>query len=174
MITTPYLIHANKTPQKGYQLSLDLNLVVATGKNWSIPSFWGFLLRYITSPILAIILGFAYPAFSTRRADPLQILWFSLGHLVMVFVAVGFIWPRYFNMFIPVEKRGEGHIPFKPNVAVAVVDVYSGRAIEEGDTAAGMRQRRSVEEKRTGKGNSDSEDGVAENKPADNRRTEVY
>lgn len=26
--------------EQGYQLSLDLNFVVARGKNWSMPFFW--------------------------------------------------------------------------------------------------------------------------------------
>lgn len=32
---------------------------------------------------------------------------------------------------MPVEKRGEGHIDFSPNVPIAVVDISQGRVVEE-------------------------------------------
>ncbi|CAI6338679.1 unnamed protein product [Periconia digitata] len=117
---------------QGCQLSLDLNIVVASGKNWKIPIFWGPLLRYISVPILTIILGFSYPTFHSKRMDPLQIIGFFIANLTMVFVAVGLIFPRFFHPWIPVEKRGEGHIPFSPNVRTAVVDVSVGRTVESG------------------------------------------
>ena len=54
----------------GNQLRRDLNVIVATGKNWSIPSLWAPLIRYISAPILFIIYSFAYPEFWTLRNDP--------------------------------------------------------------------------------------------------------
>ncbi|KAJ9612196.1 hypothetical protein H2200_003793 [Cladophialophora chaetospira] len=118
---------------QGYQLSLDLNLVIARGKNWSIPFFWGALLRYISVPILAIILGFAFPGFHSVRNDPLHILGFTAAAFTMFFVAIGFVFPRYFVPFIPVEKRGQGHIPYSPDIAVAVIDVAEGQTPPRAD-----------------------------------------
>ncbi|PVI07961.1 putative sodium/chloride dependent neurotransmitter transporter [Periconia macrospinosa] len=118
---------------QGCQLSFDLNIVVAAGNNWKIPIFWGPLLRYISVPILAIILGFSYPTFHSRRMDPLQTIGFFIANLTMLFVAIGFTFPRFFHPWVPVEKRGEGHIPFSPNVPTAVVDVSVGRVVEGGE-----------------------------------------
>ncbi|KAH7202948.1 hypothetical protein BKA60DRAFT_641062 [Fusarium oxysporum] len=59
------------------QLRRDLNIVVAGGKRWNIPVFWGFVLRYISAPILAIIVSFAFPLFYTKRNDPLHIFAFA-------------------------------------------------------------------------------------------------
>ncbi|KAF2022390.1 SNF-domain-containing protein [Aaosphaeria arxii CBS 175.79] len=117
---------------QGVQLRRDLNLSVAKGKNWKIPVFWGALLRYISAPILAIIFSFAYPLFLTNRRDPLHIFAFSFAHFVMVIIAVGFVLPRWFDVFIPVARRGEGKIDYAPNVSVGQ-DVV-GREVEDGRT----------------------------------------
>ncbi|KAG8409549.1 hypothetical protein J3459_017376 [Metarhizium acridum] len=37
---------------QGNQLTRDLNSVIATGKNWSVPFFWAPVIRYISCPIL--------------------------------------------------------------------------------------------------------------------------
>ncbi|ETN38323.1 uncharacterized protein HMPREF1541_06357 [Cyphellophora europaea CBS 101466] len=162
---------------QGYQLSLDLNLVIATGKNWSIPFFWGPLLRYVSAPILAIILGFAYPSFHAVRNDPLQILGFTVANFTMAFVAIGLVFPRYFIPFVPKEKRGMGHIPFKPDVSVAVVDVSMGRVIEEGGQRSNSFDA-PVAAKNDGHGakigGSDSDEGLAEKRAAAERGNEVY
>lgn len=74
-------------------------------------------------PILAIILSFAYPSFSAARHDPLQIVGFAVAHLVMLFVAVGFVLPRFWDPFVPVEIRGR-----EPGE----VGGGEGRVVEEG------------------------------------------
>ena len=45
----------------------------------------------------------------------------------MVFVAIGFSLPKFYDPFVPVEKRGEGHLGFAPNEAVAVVEAFQNR-----------------------------------------------
>ena len=126
----PLITPANK-PSQGCQLSKDLNLVVAAGNNWKIPIFWGPLLRYISVPILAIILSFSYPSFNALRHDPCQIVGFVVANLTMAFVAIGFILPRFYDSFVPMEKRGEGHLDFAPNEAIAVVDTHRSRVVED-------------------------------------------
>ena len=79
---------------------------------------WGPVLKYISAPILAIIFSFAYPSFHAVRNDPLQIFAFAIMHLVMVIIALGFILPRWFDVFIPVERRGEADVPTIPGVIV--------------------------------------------------------
>jgi len=75
-------------------------------------------------PILAIILSFSYPSFNALRHDPCQIVGFTVANMTMAFVAIGFILPRFYDSFVPMEKRGEGHIDFAPNEAIAVVDMH--------------------------------------------------
>lgn len=56
--------------------------------------------------------------------------------MTMLFVAIGWVLPRFYDPFVPVEKRGEGHLDFAPNEAVAVVDTQRGRV--EGDVFIGF------------------------------------
>ncbi|KAI0200764.1 hypothetical protein F4808DRAFT_151154 [Astrocystis sublimbata] len=92
----------------GNQLKRDLNCVVGVGNNWKIPSFLPVLLRYVSGPALAIIFSFAYPEFYTLRYDPLMITGFALAHVLLVMVLIGFIMPRYYNVFIPPSRQSEG------------------------------------------------------------------
>ncbi|KAI3402060.1 hypothetical protein diail_4034 [Diaporthe ilicicola] len=91
----------------GNQLRRDLNLVVGQGKNWKIPTFWPVLLRYISGPVLAIIFSFAYPEFYTLRYDPMMIAGFILAHLGLFLILLGFVVPRYYDVFIPTGRRDE-------------------------------------------------------------------
>ncbi|KAL4896134.1 hypothetical protein BDV59DRAFT_172131, partial [Aspergillus ambiguus] len=92
----------------GNQLRRDLNAVVGGGKNWKIPRFWPVLLRYASAPILAIIFSFAYPEFHTLRYDPLMITGFILAHLCLLAILLGLVMPRYYDVFIPPDRRAEG------------------------------------------------------------------
>lgn len=83
---------------------LDLNTVVARGKNWKIPFFWAPVLKYISAPILAIIVAFAYPDFHEVRNDPLNIFAFAVAHLTMLAVTVGLIFPRALRQIVPAER----------------------------------------------------------------------
>lgn len=105
---------------------------MATGKNWSIPFYWGFLIRYCSAPILAIVFSLGYPAFAAVRYDPLQIFGFIVGHLSMLIIAFGLVFPRMMDVFIPAERRGEGEIPFSPNLAVASAELSIGQRLEVG------------------------------------------
>jgi solute carrier family 6 (neurotransmitter transporter, GABA) member 1 len=81
--------------------------VVGHGKNWKIPVFWSVLLRYVSGPVLAIIFSFAYPEFYTLRYDPMMIAGFILAHLGLLLILLGFVMPRYYDVFIPVERRND-------------------------------------------------------------------
>ena len=61
------------------------------------------------------------------RHDPCHIVGFFVANLTMVFVAIGWLLPKFYDPFVPVEKRGEGHLEFAPNEAVAVVEVFRNR-----------------------------------------------
>ncbi|KAF7593750.1 hypothetical protein BBP40_010926 [Aspergillus hancockii] len=91
----------------GNQLRRDLNAIVGGGRNWNIPPFWPVLLRYISAPILAIIFSFAYPEFHTLRYDPMMIAGFILAHLCLLAILLGLVLPRYYDCFIPFDRRGE-------------------------------------------------------------------
>ncbi|KFA72432.1 hypothetical protein S40288_08034 [Stachybotrys chartarum IBT 40288] len=92
----------------GNQLRRDLNLIVGQGKNWEIPTAWSFILRYIAAPALSIVYSFSYPNFYQLRNDPLHVLGFGVGHVGLIIVAAGFIVPKWFDVFIPTGRRGEG------------------------------------------------------------------
>ncbi|KAK7416829.1 hypothetical protein QQZ08_011852 [Neonectria magnoliae] len=117
----------------GQQLRLDLNVIVGTGKNWTIPVVWGPLLRFISAPILAIIFGFSYPSFHALREDPLHILGFGVAHICLILIAVGVIMPRWFDVLIPPARRGEGKITYAPNVVQGSVEARQSDSVEVGE-----------------------------------------
>lgn len=93
---------------QGNQLRRDLNVIVGGGKNWKIPAFLPALLRYISGPILAIILSFAYPEFYTLRYDPMMVAGFILSHICLLLIIISFVMPRYYDALIPLHRRSEG------------------------------------------------------------------
>ncbi|CZS98469.1 related to sodium-and chloride-dependent GABA transporter 1 [Rhynchosporium graminicola] len=113
----------------GDMLRHDLNLIVGTGKNWKIPMIWAPTLRYIGAPILAIVYSFSYPAFFKVRNDPMHIFGFAVGHIALVIVGMGVMVPRWFDVFVPVERRDEGRIPYAPGLIGGTTDTNAtGRA----------------------------------------------
>jgi solute carrier family 6 (neurotransmitter transporter, GABA) member 1 len=118
----------------GNQLRRDLNIIVGSGKNWKIPTFLPVLLRYVSGPILAIVLSFAYPEFHRLRYDPLMILGFIVANIGMVIILAGFIMPRYYGLFLPPHRRDEGSEPTIPNEPKGQV---VARAIENPDIDGG-------------------------------------
>lgn len=92
----------------GNQLRRDLNVVVGGGKNWNIPWFFPFLLRYVSGPVLAIVLSFAFPEFHTLRYDPMMITGFILSIATLTVMIVGLVMPRYYDVFVPKHRRAEG------------------------------------------------------------------
>lgn len=118
----------------GNQLRRDLNVIVGQDKNWKIPAFLPFLLRYISGPVLAIIFSFAFPAFHTLRYDPMMITGFILSILTVVVILSGFVMPRYYDAFIPMGRRGEGT---EPTVANETKGELAGKPVREVVNAEG-------------------------------------
>ncbi|CZT45072.1 related to sodium-and chloride-dependent GABA transporter 1 [Rhynchosporium secalis] len=119
----------------GDMLRHDLNLIVGTGNNWEIPMIWAPTLRYIGAPILAIVYSFSYPAFFKVRNDPMHIFGFAVGHIALVIVGMGVMVPRWFDVFVPVERRDEGRIPYAPGLIGGTTDPNAtGRARLEADS----------------------------------------
>ncbi|EER44815.1 creatine transporter [Histoplasma capsulatum H143] len=113
----------------GNQLTRDLNIVVATGKNWRIPVYWGPVLKYISAPILAIIVGFAYPMFQKLRNDPLHIFAFSIANIVMLLVVLGLVVPRSLSVLLPADRRRKVE-HYAPGVTLPPVEIQTS-AVEE-------------------------------------------
>jgi len=134
---------------QGNQLRRDLNVIVGTGRNWNIPTFWPVLLRYISAPILAIIFGFAYPAFYQLRYDPLHIVGFTVAHFVLIIITLGFILPRWYDVFIPFHRREDGDQPTLPNVTKGNLDGESDQTLEPGMDSG------SSDQEKVGKNNSE-------------------
>lgn len=53
-------------------------------------------------------------------------------HLVMVVIAVGFVVPRWFDVFIPAVRQGEGDLPYAPNVTLGKGELDFSRNTENG------------------------------------------
>jgi solute carrier family 6 GABA transporter-like protein 1 len=123
-----YLISFSRLTKhvQGNQIRRDLNVIVGQGENWSIPAFLPFLLRYISGPVLAIIFSFAFPEFHTLRYDPMMITGFILSILTIIVVLTGFVMPRYYDAFIPIERRGEGT---EPTVAMETKGEVAGMPV---------------------------------------------
>ncbi|KAI9371047.1 hypothetical protein BJX61DRAFT_512789 [Aspergillus egyptiacus] len=94
----------------GNQIRRDLNTIIGGENNWRIPSFHPVLLRYVCAPVLCIIFSFAYPEFHTLRYDPLMITGFILAHLILLAILLGFVMPRYYDVFIPPDRVNEGEV----------------------------------------------------------------
>jgi solute carrier family 6 GABA transporter-like protein 1 len=103
-------------------------VIVGQGKNWKIPPFMPFLLRYISGPVLAIIFSFAFPEFHTLRYDPMMIAGFILSILTIVVILAGCVMPRYYDAFIPIERRGEGT---EPTTAMDIKGEVSGMTMSQ-------------------------------------------
>ncbi|CAJ0550548.1 Ff.00g104780.m01.CDS01 [Fusarium sp. VM40] len=132
----------------GQQLRRDLNVIVATGKNWSIPAFWPILLRFLSAPVLAIIYGFAYPAFYELRDDPLHILGFGLAHICLILIGLGVLLPRWYNTIIPPDRREEGKLPYAPNVLLDGEEPRRSDSMEAAEGPEGSEGGESEEKKR--------------------------
>jgi solute carrier family 6 GABA transporter-like protein 1 len=105
-----------------------LNVIVGQGKNWKIPAFMPFLLRYLSGPVLAIIFSFAFPEFHTLRYDPMMIAGFILSIITIIVVLLGLVMPRYYDAFIPTHRRVEGT---EPTVAMETKGELAGKPIAE-------------------------------------------
>ncbi|KAF2452336.1 putative sodium/chloride dependent neurotransmitter transporter [Lineolata rhizophorae] len=115
---------------QGNQLRHDLNVIVGAGKNWNIPNWWAPILRYIAAPILAIVFSFAYPEFYTLRDDPVYIFGFIIAHFGILLVGIGFILPKWFDVFVPAERRNEGYKTYAPNVLMGTIEAESDDRLE--------------------------------------------
>ena len=79
-------------------------------------------MKYVSGPILAIVYSFSYPDFInpgsplSGKTNPLHIMGFGVGHIVLLIFLGGFMVPRWFDVFIPPSRRNEGHIPYAPMV----------------------------------------------------------
>ncbi|RVX67809.1 hypothetical protein B0A52_07737 [Exophiala mesophila] len=129
----------------GNQLTRDLNVTVAINNNWPLPSFWTPVLRYVSAPILAILTSFAYPTFGSVMNDPLHIFGFCVGHIVMLLVVVGLVIPRWFDVFLPDNRKYEGDLPYAPSVLVGTGDMHIGRREEEGSEDTNDKARADID-----------------------------
>jgi hypothetical protein len=52
----------------------------------------------------------------------------------MLFIAIGWLMPKFYDPFVPVEVRGRGDFDFAPNESIAVVEARSDRVGVDGVT----------------------------------------
>lgn len=94
----------------------------------------------MSAPILSIVYGFSYGAFYELRYDPLHILGFIAGHVALLLIFAGLLLPRWFDVFIPPQRRAEGNIDngaFAPAMEelVADDDAESARKVDSGNNS---------------------------------------
>lgn len=123
------------TKKQGHQLTKDLNVIVARGKNLALPVFWAPLLRYVSGPILAIVFGFSYPTFHGKQMDPLHIFGFMTAHVVLVLCGLGLVVPRWFSVLIPAKRRKDGKHAYAPSVTFDPDATENQARLEGGDTS---------------------------------------
>jgi len=102
------------------------------GNNWNIPVIWAPTLRYISAPILVIVFSFSYPDFYQSRMDPLHILGFTISHVALIMVGVGYILPAWFDPIVPEHRKLEGDMPTAPGVNNSVVEAQMDDLVESG------------------------------------------
>ena len=107
-----------------------------------LTDFSASLHRYISSPILFIVYSFAYPEFWTLRNDPVYVFGFILAHICLVAMVVSVIAPRFFDVFVPVDRRDDGVREYAPNVTEGLLDA---EAIERSESGSGDEKRSSSE-----------------------------
>jgi solute carrier family 6 GABA transporter-like protein 1 len=59
---------------------------------------------------------------------------FGVGHIVLLLFLGGFMVPRWFDVFIPPNRRNEGHIPYAPMVTQNPEDMNQGVESGQGET----------------------------------------
>ncbi|KAJ4333358.1 hypothetical protein N0V87_007649 [Didymella glomerata] len=125
----------------GNQLSRDLNVVIGVGKNWNVPMIWAPVMKYISGPILAIVLSFAYPNFKNNHMyDPIMIYGFSINHVVVQMIVFGFVIPSWFNWIIPSEKVSLGDKPVAPMETLDSSQDVTHAVTEEGQLGHSNRE----------------------------------
>lgn len=105
------------------------------GKNWSLPFIWAPLLRYVTGPILAIILSLAYPSFETLSNDPLHVMGFIVGHFLLVWCVAGFFMPKWLDVFIIPERRDDWKQPLAPGIRRDTTEGQIADVMETGSSS---------------------------------------
>lgn len=58
----------------------------------------------------------AYADFQNYSKDPMYIVGIIAGHFLLILVAAGFIVPKWFNWFIPIERFDDGKLPYAPGI----------------------------------------------------------
>ncbi|KAL9022169.1 MAG: hypothetical protein Q9185_000569 [Variospora sp. 1 TL-2023] len=136
----------------GNQLRRDLNVIVATGKNWSIPMLWSPLVRYISAPVLFIVYSLSYPEFWTLRNDPVYVFGFILAHFCLVFAVVSLVLPKYFDVFVPMHRLDDGKRLAAPGVNANILEAEINDSAETGSSRSPPLDRSSPANKSLGVG----------------------
>ncbi|KAL8748358.1 MAG: hypothetical protein Q9184_007363 [Pyrenodesmia sp. 2 TL-2023] len=131
----------------GNQLRRDLNVVVATGKNWNIPVFWSPLIRYISAPILFIVYSLSYPEFWTLRNDPVYVFGFILAHFCLIFAVVSLVLPRYYDVFVPKHRLDDGKRVAAPCVLENLLEAEVDDSAETGSSGSPLPDKPSFVDK---------------------------
>jgi len=90
------------------------------------------MLRYVSGPILAIIFSLAYPTFEEVMNDPLHIVGFFVAHCLLLWIVIGFIFPRWYDIFIKHERREDWKQPYAPNI---LRDTTDGQEADNNEAA---------------------------------------
>ncbi|CAM1510875.1 Fc.00g083880.m01.CDS01 [Cosmosporella sp. VM-42] len=84
--------------------------------------------------------GFSYPSIYKLRQDPLHILGFGVAHICLLIIGFGIIAPRWLDILIPSKRRGEGKIPYAPNLVLGTEDYQQSDSAENGTSEVGASE----------------------------------
>lgn len=84
---------------------------------------------------------------------------FAVGHVVLLLFLGGFMVPRWFDVFIPPNRRNEGHIPYAPMVTQNPDDMNQGVESGQGETDGEVMMKQTSPD--SGSLTADAKDGSA-------------
>lgn len=103
------------------QLRKDLNASICTSGAWEIPLIWAYTMKFITGPITALIGAFSIGKFADVGTDVTRILGSLTGAALILFVIVGILMPRFFDIFLPPGEQNAWEEQFEPGPGVPLL-----------------------------------------------------
>lgn len=117
---------------QGNQLKRDVNRAIYVKGNWKLHWAWPVLLKYVTAPAVSLVLSFAYPKMYSKnyQRDPPYLYSFILMHMVLLYISLCFMAPRFLDFLIPVTRRNEGRYDVMPRVVIGETPIVNLRGVE--------------------------------------------
>lgn len=76
--------------------------------------------------------------FTPDRSDSLEIWAFFVSHCIILVAIAAFLLPRFLDILVSKERRGEGTRAYAPQVILGSNDLRISQGIENGDQSSGL------------------------------------